>query len=147
MEILLLHHPSLSGIKSQLPSSGPDENLKKQSTAIIKRGFYMGSCSDVTPILTKNGHFVKIGRNKFIQMDGLLVCSTNPFDFTIKAGMCVHIYYDKFPGFSEYESLKTPYPVEVLDCLVDVSTGGTFCWVRIFENYVYIIGTTNFPKV
>ena len=52
----------------------------------------MGSSSDVTPLLTQNGRFVKIGRNKFIQMDGLLVCSTNPFDFTIKAGMYVRIY-------------------------------------------------------
>ena len=50
--------------------------------------------------------------------------------------MYAHIYYDKLPGFSEDESLKTPYPVEVLDCLVDVSTSGTFCWVRIFENHV-----------
>ena len=37
-------------------------------------------------------------------------------------------------------SLKIPYPVEVLDCLVDVSTGGTFCWVRIFENHVGVFG-------
>ena len=73
-------------------------------------------------------------------MDGLLLHNTNPFDFTIKEGMYVCIYYDKFPGFSEDESLKTPYPVEVLDCLVDVSTGGTFCWVRIFENHVDVFG-------
>ena len=91
----------------------------------------MGSSSNVTPLLTQNGRFVKIGGKKFIQMDLLLVCNTNPFDFTIKEGMYVRIYYDKLPGFFEYESLKTPYPVEVLDCLVDVSTGGTFCWVRI----------------
>ena len=53
---MVLHHPSLYEIKSQLYSSGPDKNNKKHSTAVIKRGFYMGSCSDVTPLLTKNGH-------------------------------------------------------------------------------------------
>ena len=41
----------------------------------------------------------------FFQMDGLLVRSTNPFDFTIKVGMYVCIYYDKLLGFSEDESL------------------------------------------
>jgi hypothetical protein len=133
---LMLHHPSISEIKSQLSSSGTDENHKKHSTAVIKRGFYMGSCSDVTPLQTQNGHFMKIGRNKFIQMDGILVCNTNPFYFTIKVGMYVRIYYEKLLGMSEDESLKIPYPVEVLDCLVDVSTGGTFCWVRRFENHV-----------
>ena len=61
----------------------------------------MGSCSYVTPLLTKNGHFVKIGRKKFIQMDGILVHNTNPFDFTIKAGMYVRIYYETFLGISE----------------------------------------------
>ena len=101
----------------------------------------------MTPLLNQNGHFVNIGRNKFIQMDGLLVHNINPFDFTIKAGMYVHIYYDKLPGFSEDESLKIPYPLEVLDCLVDVSTGGTFCWVRIFENHVYFFGRCHYiPK-
>ena len=100
----------------------------------------MGSCLDVTPLLTKNGHFAKTGRNKFIQMDGLLVRSTNQFYFTIKAGMYVHIYYENFPGISKEESLKIPYPVEVLNCLVDVSTGGTFCWVRIFEYELDVIG-------
>ena len=54
--------------------------------------------------------------------------------------MYVCIYYDKFHGFSEDESLKTPYPVEVLDCLVDVSIGGTFYWVIIFENHVDVFG-------
>ena len=53
--------------------------------------------------------------------------NTNPFDFTIKAGMYVCIYYENFPGISEEESLKIPYPVEVLNCLVDVSTSGAFC--------------------
>ena len=108
----------------------------------------MGSCSDVTPLLTKNGHYVKIGRNKFIQMDGILVRSTNPFDFTIKVGMYVHIYYEKFIGMSKDESLKIPYHVEVLDCLVDVSTGGTICWVRIFENRVQFFGRGHYiPEV
>ena len=92
----------------------------------------MGSSSYVTPLLTQNDRFVKIGIKKFIQMEGLLVCSTNPFYFTKKAGMYVHIYYKNFPGMSEDWSLKIPYFVEVLDCLVDVSTSGTFCWVRIF---------------
>ena len=137
---LMLQHPSLSEIKSQLSSSGSDENHKKHSTAVIKRGFYMGSCSDVTPLLTQNGCYVMIGKKKYIQMDGLLVRNTNPFDYTIKAGMYVRIYYENFPGMSEDESLKIPYPVEVLNCLVDVSTGGTFCWVRVFENHVDVFG-------
>ena len=108
----------------------------------------MGSVSYVTPLLTKNCHFMNIGRNKFVQMDGILVHNTNPFDFTIKEHMCVCIYYEKFPGTSEDESLKIPYLVEVLDCLVDVSTGGTFCWVRIFENHViFLVEATMFPKV
>ena len=42
---------------------------------------------------------------EFFRMDGLLVRNTNPFDFTIKADMYVCIYYDKFLGFSEDESL------------------------------------------
>ena len=54
--------------------------------------------------------------------------------------MYVRIYYEKFPGTSEDESLKIPYLVEVLDCLVDVSTGGKFCWVIIFENHVDVFG-------
>ena len=99
----------------------------------------MGSSLDVTPLLTQNGHFVKIGRNKFIQMGGLLVRITNPFDFSIKEGMYVHIYYDNLHGFFEDESLKLSYPVEVLDCLVDLSTGDFF-WVRIFENHVDVFG-------
>ena len=108
----------------------------------------MGSSSYVTPLLTQNGRFVNIGGNKFIQMDGLLVRSTNPFYFTINAGMYLRIYYDKLPGFSEVESLKSPYPIEFLDCLVDVSTCGTFCWVRIFENHVDIlVKETMFLKV
>lgn len=28
----------------------------------------------------------------------------------------------------------------MLNCLVDVSTGGTLCWVRIFESDVDVIG-------
>ena len=127
----MLHHPSLYEIKSQLLSSGSDENHKKKSTAVIKQGFYMGYFSNLTPLLTKNDQFVNNGRNKFIKMDGILVRITNPFDFTIKADMYVCIYYKTFPRIYEDESLKIPYPVEVLDCLVDVSTGGTFCWVRI----------------
>ena len=124
-EKIMLHHPSLFEIKSQLSSSGPDENHIKHSNAVIKRGFYMGSCSNVTPLLTQNGHFVKISRKKFIQMDGLLVHNKNPFDFTIKSGMHVCIYYENLAGMSEDESSKIPYLVEVLDYLVDVSTGGS----------------------
>ena len=100
----------------------------------------MECCSDVTPLLTKNGNFVNIGRNKFIQTNEILVHRTNPFDFTIKAGMYVYIYYENLLGFSEEESLKIPYPMEVLNCLVDVSTGGTFCWVRIFECELDVTG-------
>ena len=99
----------------------------------------MGSRSDVTPLLGDD-HFIKIKRKKIIQMDGLVVHNTNPFDFTIKACMYVRIYYENFPGISEEESLKIPYPVEVLNCLVDVSTGGTLCWVRIFECELDVIG-------
>ena len=92
-----------------------------------------------TPLLGDD-HFIKIGRNEFIQMDGILVHSTNPFDFTIKASMYVCIYYEKLPAISEEESLKIPYPMEVLNCLVDVSAGGTFCWVIIFECELDVIG-------
>ena len=46
---LMLNHPLLSKIKSQLPSSGLDENHKKLSTVVIKRGFYLGYCSDMIP--------------------------------------------------------------------------------------------------
>ena len=76
---IMVHHPSLCEIKSQLSWSGSDKNHKNNSNAVIKRGFYMGSSSDLTPLLTQNSHFVKICRNKFIQMDGLLVRNTNPF--------------------------------------------------------------------
>ena len=99
----------------------------------------MGSRSEVTPLLGDDC-FIKIKRKKFIQMDGLLVHNTNIFDFTIMASMHVRIYYENFPGMSEEESLKIPYPVQVLNCLVDVSIGGTFYWVRSFESDVDIIG-------
>ena len=91
----------------------------------------MGSRSNVTPLLGDD-HFIKIGRKKFIQMDGILVHNKNPFDFTIEVGMYVCIYYENFPSMSKEESLKIPYPVEVLNSLVDVSTGETFYWIRIF---------------
>jgi hypothetical protein len=80
---LMLNHPSLFEIKSQLSSSGLEEYHKKYSTAIIKQGFYMGSCSVVTPLL-ENGCFVNIGRKKFIQMDVLFMHIINSFDITIK---------------------------------------------------------------
>ena len=99
----------------------------------------MGSRSDVTPLLGDD-HFINIGRKKFIQMDRILVHNTNPFDFTVKAGMYVCIYYETFLGISKEDSLKIPYPVEVLNCLVDVSTGGTFYWVRIFGCEFDVIG-------
>ena len=86
----------------------------------------------MTPPLTKNSHFLKIGRKKFIQMDGILVRNTNTIGLSIKEGMYVHIYYEAFYGMSEYGSLEIPCPIEVLDCLVDVSTTGTFFWVIIF---------------
>ena len=73
-------------------------------------------------------------------MDGLLVHNKNPFSFTIKACMYVCIYYENFPIIFEEESLKIPYPMEVLNCLVDVSTSGTFCWVIIFECDLDVIG-------
>ena len=41
---------------------------------------------------------------------------------------------------SEEESLKIPYLVEVLNCLVDVFTRGTLCWIIIFESDVDVIG-------
>ena len=99
----------------------------------------MGSRSDVTPLLGDD-RFIKIGRKKIIQMDGLLVHNTNPFYFTIKEGMYVRIYYANLPGIFEEDSLEISYHVEVLNCLVDVSIGGTFCWVRIFECELYVIG-------
>ena len=64
-------------------------------------------------------------------MDGILVHSTNPFDFTIKASMYVCIYYENFPSISEEESLIITYHVDELNSLVDVSAGETLCWVRI----------------
>ena len=75
---------------------------KNHSTAIIKWGFYMGSRSNVTPLLG-DGNLIKIGRNEFIQMDGILMHNTNPFDFTIKESMHVHIYYENLFGMSEEE--------------------------------------------
>jgi hypothetical protein len=66
-----------------------------------------------------------VGKNH--QMHMILVCNTNPFDFTIKAGMYVCIYCEKLPSMSEHESLKIPYNLEVLYCLVEVSTSGTIC--------------------
>ena len=36
---LMLHHPSLSEIKSQLPSSGPDENYKNSPLQSSSEGF------------------------------------------------------------------------------------------------------------
>lgn len=91
----------------------------------------MGSRSYVIPLLGDDC-LIKIGRNTFIQMDEILVHNTNPFDFTIKEAMYIYIYYENLRGMSEEELLKILYLVEVLNYLVDVSTGGTFCWVRIF---------------
>lgn len=99
----------------------------------------MGSRSDVTPLLGDD-HFIKIRRKKFIQMDGILVHNTNPFDFTRKACMYAYVYYENFPGMSKEESLKIPYPLEVLKCLVDVSICGIFCSVKFFESDVDVIG-------
>ena len=80
-------------------------------------------------------------------MDGLLVHGTNPFDFTIKEVMYVLIYYKNLNRISEDESLKILYPIAVLDFLVDVSTGGKFCWVIIFENHVDVFGRVHYiPK-
>jgi hypothetical protein len=39
----------------------------------------------------------------------------------------------------EDESLKILYPVEVLDCLVEVSTGGTLYWIIIFDSHANVI--------
>ena len=86
---LLLHDPSLSEIKSQLSS----RSYEYRSTAVIKRGFYMGSRSDVTPLLG-DYRFINIGRKKFIQMDGILVHNTNPFDFSIRQA-CMSIFIMK----------------------------------------------------
>ena len=52
---IMLHHTSLSEIKSQLSS----RSYEYRSTAVIKRGFYMGSRLDVTPLLGDD-HFIKI---------------------------------------------------------------------------------------
>ena len=60
----------------------------------------MGFRSDVTPLLGDD-RFIKIGRKKFIQMDGTLVHNTDPFDFTINECMYVCIYYENLPGISE----------------------------------------------
>ena len=84
----ILYYLKIKNKKSQLYSSGSDEYLKKHSIAVIKRWFYMGSSSDVTPLLG-DGRFINIDRKKFIQMDGLMVKRTYPFYFTIKASMYV----------------------------------------------------------
>lgn len=53
---LMLYHPLLTKIESQLSLSGLDEYHKKNSIIVIKKEFYMGSCSYVTPLL-RDGHF------------------------------------------------------------------------------------------
>ena len=73
---------------------------KNNSTAIIKWGFYMGSRSNVTPLLG-DSNLIKIERSEFIQMDGIPMQNTNLFDFTIKEGMHVRIYYENLFGMSE----------------------------------------------
>ena len=60
---LMLHHPSFFKIKSYLCSSGSNQYHKKHSITVIKKGFYVGSCSDVASLLG-DGCFVKIGRQK-----------------------------------------------------------------------------------
>ena len=47
--------------------------------------------------------------------------------------------YQNLLCMSKEESLEIIYTVEVLNYLVYVSTNGTFCWVRIFENHVGFI--------
>jgi hypothetical protein len=107
----------------------------------------MVSCLDVTPLF-RDSNFIKVGRKKFIQMDRLSMYNTNSFDFSIKACMAICIYYENLPSMFENEPLNIPYLMEVLECLVEVSIGGTFCWVRIFEIHVNLIGRcTIFPKV
>ena len=64
----------------------------------------MGSRSNVFPLFG-DGHFVKTRRKNFNQMYGIMMQSINPFDFTIKVGIHVCIYYEIFPGMSEEESL------------------------------------------
>jgi hypothetical protein len=41
---------------------------------------------------------------------------------------------------SKDESLKIPYLVEMLECLVEVSNDGIFFGVRTFEIHVHVIG-------
>lgn len=72
---IMLHHPSLSKIKSQLTSSGSNESHKEHSTIVIKQGFYMGSYLDVTTLL-RDGHFFKVSRNKFIKKCMGFWCTT-----------------------------------------------------------------------
>ena len=76
-------------------------------------------------------------------MDGIMVHKTNPFDFTIKVGIYVYIYYENLPSTFEEEPLKIPYLVKVLNSLVEVSIGGTFCWVRILEIHMVVLGTSH----
>jgi len=53
--------------------------------------------------------------------------------------MYARIYNGNLSGMYKEESLKNPYHVQVLSCLVDVKTGATFCWIRIFESHVDVI--------
>jgi hypothetical protein len=105
----------------------------------------MGSSLDVTPLL-RDGHFVNIGRKKFIKMDGILVHNTNPFDLTIKTSIYVCIYYENVPSMFEDESLKTPYHVEVLVVgfpLVKHYVGNEYLKVM----WMLLVEATTFPKV
>jgi hypothetical protein len=57
--------------------------------------------------------------------------------------LCKHafyIYYENLLAMFEDGLLKISYHVEVLDCLVEVSTCGKFCWVIIFGSHVDVIG-------
>jgi hypothetical protein len=136
---LSLHHPSLSELQLQLGLTSSTILQEMVSLACIKPRYYIGSSLDVTPLL-RDGCFVKIDGKKFIHLDGIVIPTTNPVDLIIKSGNYVHIYYENVVDLSKDESLCIPYPVEVLDFLVDVSSGKTFCWVRIFDHLEDVIG-------
>jgi len=73
-------------------------------------------------------------------LDGVFIPTTNTIDLTIKLGNCVYIYYENVVGLSKDESLCIPYPIEVLDFIVDVSFGKNFFGVRIFDHLEDVIG-------
>jgi hypothetical protein len=137
--ILSSHHPSLSELQLHLGLTSSTILHEMVSLACIKPRYYVGSSLDVNIVL-RDRCFVRIYGKKFIHLDGIVIPTTILVDLIIKSDNYVHIYYENVDDLSKYESLCIPYLVEVLDFLVDVSFGKTFCWMRIFDHLEDVIG-------